>query len=312
MISLLSKNKSFISPEQTELINAYGPYNHAIWTANEVNVSNEEQLSGRAEFLAQSIRKSILECFAESEIQTLSILDVGCYDGWILHQLSDLPFARMVGIEPRRKNIIKGQKIREILNIKTRAEFKVGDINSIEEKFDVVICVGLLHHLEITALALRRLKAICRRMIFIETICLSSKHITRAVARELELKDIMYFNKEKICGLIGQKFESSYYDGSAINLSIVSVPAIESLTMHMNMCGFEDIKVVVSPRAYRAAVWKNKRPFNAVCISALAGLDEKSLNARESTLIQSYERGLIETVMEEKYIRPLYERICLR
>ena len=39
----------------------------------------------------------------------MSIIDVGCYDGWILHQLSNLPFNQMVGIEPREKNIIKGK-----------------------------------------------------------------------------------------------------------------------------------------------------------------------------------------------------------
>ena len=38
----------------------------------------------------------------------MSIADIGCYDGWILHELSDLPFKRMVGIEPRQKNIDKG------------------------------------------------------------------------------------------------------------------------------------------------------------------------------------------------------------
>ena len=44
----------------------------------------------------------------------MKILDVGCNDGWILHQLSDLPFKKLVGIEPRKKNIEKGKLARKI------------------------------------------------------------------------------------------------------------------------------------------------------------------------------------------------------
>ena len=76
-----------ISVEQVELINAYGPYDHAVWASHGLEISNEERLAGRGAFLARRIRECILKHFTLDEIKTFSILDVGCYDGWILHQV---------------------------------------------------------------------------------------------------------------------------------------------------------------------------------------------------------------------------------
>ena len=136
-----------LSSEQIELINTYGPYNHAVWTSQGITVSNEERLSGRVELLAKKIRECILKHFTMDEIGKLSIVDVGCYDGWILQELSDLPFLKMVGIEPRESNITKGKVIREQLSIESRVIFEIGDINSLgDQKFDIVICTGVLHH----------------------------------------------------------------------------------------------------------------------------------------------------------------------
>ena len=154
---LRTKENIILTPEQIESINSYGPYNHSVWSVGNINISNEERLSGRGEFLVESIKDCILRHFTLEEIKTFSILDVGCYDGWILHQLSDLPFKRMVGIEPRERNIEKGRKVREILGIDSRLEFRVGDVENIgSEEFDIVICTGVLHHVESIPHAMRK------------------------------------------------------------------------------------------------------------------------------------------------------------
>lgn len=260
-----------MSADQIEMVNAYGPFNHALWTAKGICISNEERLSGRGEFLVETIRKCINKNFAPEDIETLTILDVGCYDGWILHQLSDMKFKKMVGIEPREKNVLKGEKVREILNIQTPAEFRIGDIDSLgDEKFDIIICTGVLHHIESVSTAFRTFGRICERMLFIETICMPSKFITNAVIKEMELKDIVYQYKGRMCGLTGQKYESSYYDGSASELSVVSIPSVESLMMYMDVNGFKDVDVVVEPHVYWKKVLQNSgRSSHAVCICAL-------------------------------------------
>jgi len=154
-----------LSNKKIELINAYGPYNHAVWNSQGLKISNEERVSGRVELLAKKIRECILKNFTLDEIKKLSIVDVGYYDGWILQELSDLPFSRIVGIEPRERNIIKGKMIRELLGIESKIEFRIGDISSLgNQKFDIVICTGVLHHCESISLAIYNLSSICIRM----------------------------------------------------------------------------------------------------------------------------------------------------
>ena len=170
-----------LTDEQIELINAHGPFNHSSWNNEEVIITNEERLSGRGDHLVSLIRKSIIERFTHDEIAQMTIADVGCYDGWILHKLSDLPFKHMVGIEPRQKNIDKGIFVRNTLGISSRIEFQCGDISTLSERnFDIVLCIGVIHHLESPSIAIELLNKGCSKFLFIETICLSSKYMTKS------------------------------------------------------------------------------------------------------------------------------------
>lgn len=249
-----------LTPDQIEQINTYGPYNHAVWTAGGVEVTQEEQLAGRGHFLVERIRETLARHFPGDALRSCSILDVGCYDGWILHRLSDLPFARMVGIEPREKNIEKGKRVREILGIPTRVEFRVGDLDSLgDEGFDIVLCLGVLHHVESIPTALRRLRSACRRLLFLESLCIPSRRLTRGIRCDLELKDLVYFYEDKVFGITGQKLETSYYDGSARALAVVSIPSVESLHMYLDVAGFEAVETIVDPDRYRATLFKGDR-----------------------------------------------------
>lgn len=304
------KPKLSLSNEEIEMLNAHGPYSMAVWTSGDIRIGDEEGLKGRSAYFTRRIRETILKHFTPDEIKTFSILDIGCNDGWVLHELSDLPFARMVGIEPREKNIAKGQKVREILNIPSRAEYKIGDIDTLgNEMFDIVICVGVLYHVESIPNALRRIRKVCGKMLFIESRCMSSEYITRKLKHEIEMRDVVYQYKDAICGLTAQKFETSYSDGSAKEFCIVNIPTVESLTMHLDILGFENIEIVADPKSYRSAVWQNKRPLNGVCIAAFLTGKQKPV-LEESSWIKEYEEGLAKTVLEKKYIEPLYKYFC--
>src|SRR5215470_19087593 len=242
------KDDMTFTSEEIEELNAFGPYNHAVWRGRGVTVTHEESLTGRAEFLSALLRRALLESFPTEEMAQLTIADVGCYDGWLLEQLADLPFKRLIGIEPRARNLEKGKKVRQILGIRSRVEYRVGAIESLQqETFDVVICTGLLHHLESVGDALRILRSICTRKLFIETLVLPSRHITTDFLRDLEAKDLANFGRSPTVGLSGHKFESSYYHGSAIRPSIASVPTLSTLQMFMEHLGFRNVEVLVAP-----------------------------------------------------------------
>lgn len=300
-----------LTSDLIEEINSHGPYTMAVWRSGEVFVGNEEGLAGRSAYFTKLIRQSILKHFALDELRTLSILDIGCNDGWVLHELSDLPFAKMVGIEPREKNIRKGKAVRAFLRLENRVDYRVGDIESLgDESFDIVICAGVLYHVESIPVALRRIRDICRKFLFVESRCISSKHITEELRQEIEMRDLVYQFKEKMCGVTAQKFESAYHDSSAHVTTIVNVPSMESLIMNLQVLGFQDIDVVADPETYRAAVWGNKRPLGGVCLTARLGAAPRSLKDEEGRWIEEYERGLSAEILPREYVEPLYRVFC--
>jgi methyltransferase family protein len=294
------------TPEEIEELNAFGPYNHAVWRGRGVTVTHEESLAGRGEVLATLVRRILLESFSAEEMAQLTIADVGCYDGWLLEQLADLPFKRVVGIEPRGRNLEKGNKVRQILGISSRVEYRVGSLASLgQETFDVVICTGLLHHLESVGDALRILRSICNRKLFLETMCLSSRHITKDFVRELEPKDIVYFGRPPIVGLSGHKLESSYYHGSAIQSMIVSVPSLSAIQMFLAQSGFQSVKVLIEPSAY----WgKEDRHGKACCLVADTGPVPSAESQADQIL--KYERGVLGTLLPTACAQALFEHLC--
>jgi SAM-dependent methyltransferase len=294
-----------LNHEKIELINAHGPFNHSIWSDGKNIITQEERLSGRADFLVNSVRSAILRQFTLDEISEMSIADVGCYDGWILHELSDLPFKRMVGIEPREKNIEKGKFIRKVLKVNNRVEFKCADFSILNsENFDIILCLGVFHHLESHTFAIDLLRQSAKKFIFIETICLSAVHQSKAFEIELEMKDVVYRYKERIVGMSGQKFESAYYDGSAEKLSVVNIPSINSLLMSLKL-KFVNVKVEVDSETYRQAFNNYDRNFQAVCISALVDNETKYIS-NEFDWIKDYEKNMLETLLPLRNIETLY------
>lgn len=288
-----------LAPEQIELINVHGPFDHSVWRAGETIITSEQALTGRAEFLAKTVQDMILGRIDRSQIPFKSLLDVGCYDGWLIEQgLAQLPFRRIVGVDPRTKNLEKGRQVREILNLPTRAEYCCAGIDTLDQEvFDVVVCTGLLHHLESVGEALRSLRAVTRGVLCLETLILPSSHITRELVRDLELKDIVYKVHELQCGITGQKLESSYYDGSAQELSVVSIPSLDSIQMYLETAGFGDIRISAEYEAPRTSY----RSWKAVCLSAIP-----VNRPDESSLIAEYELGLLERLLDPSIVEHLY------
>ena len=302
-----------LTPEQIETINAHGPYVHGVWKNAHVAIGDEERLGGRARLLADSARQCILANFSRRQISQLSVIDVGCYDGWLLCQLDDLPFREMVGVEPRQKNIDKGMVVRRALGLSTRATFAQGTLENLGEvvrgrRFDIVLATGLLHHLESIPVGIDRLRQVCGSLLFLETICLPKAFETKQVAKALELKDIVYKDRPAEFGLTGHKLESSYSDGSAVAMAVISIPSEATLKMTLESKGFGDVSTVVSPEEFRRRVPPKSRSYQAVCMSAR--IAEKASVAGDASLelAAAYETGQLTTLLPAGWAEALYRR----
>ncbi len=305
--------KNNLTKSNIESINSLGQFYHGHWDFNGGSINHEEGMRGRADFLLRKVQEIIKNNFSNNEIKKASIIDIGCYDGWITHQLSHLPFKEIIGIEPRINNITKGKMIRKILNIKTRVKFKQDSLESLakhKKQFDIVLCLGVLHHCESIFLALKQLDKISKKILVISTICLPSKFITENIKNYIELKDVVYFNQKKIYGLTGQKYESAYSDGSTFNNTVVSIPSLESLIMYLNVLDY-DYKIIANHDDFSKSIPKDPRISQEILICAVKREENKKLNYMNNP-IKDYEQGLIETNIQSNYILPIFDYICLK
>jgi hypothetical protein len=239
------------------LLNAHGPYEHGIWAYGNMSLENVEDKAGTYLFFKRSfdlvdkISNSLLGIFSYDELAGKTILDIGCYDAWILHQLNlRFNFKRAVGVEPRLKNIQKGEYARLHYGIESKMELFQGSIDSIGELFpetifDIVLCLGTIHHVESTPAALTNISKKSSDILFIDSMVIEKpERDAKNILRLLNLKDVVYLNSEYEWATAAFKFESPYFDGSSFKSQIVNVPEQRLIGMSLSSLGFKILNVL--------------------------------------------------------------------
>ena len=289
-------------------INAIGPFSHGIWTNGFEQIGDEEALSGRAQAIIDNFKDVMLQKYSIKEISGFSLVDIGCYDGFLTTEIEKcLPFKRIVGMEPRQKNIAKGMKIREYLGLHTSVDFVSGDIDTLangSESFDIIFCSGVLHHTESTTDVLRKLKRRSNRGIFIEcqtyAPLIENNFVNRLIDRfnkkVVEPKDIIYRFLPKTIGVCGFKMETDYYDGSAKDLSVVCLPSPKYLQTALLGVGFSEPEITLSPINFRKKILSQLRDFRAVCIFAHSDKPENTIS-RVDLYVATYEQDMLAKIL---------------
>ncbi len=100
-----------------------------------------------------------------------SFLDLACLEGGYSIEAALLG-AKVLGIEGRQKNLDKCNFALEKLGLKN-LKFKLGDVRhvSVSElgKFDVILCMGILYHLDDPVSFLETISSLCKKYIVIDT-----------------------------------------------------------------------------------------------------------------------------------------------
>ena len=80
--------------------------------------------------------------------RTLSIFDIGCGTGGLIFKLKNKPFIRkLIGTEPHP--LARKYAKKRGVNIQS---FSIEDLEEIDEKFDVVLCIDVLYHKNVNTL----------------------------------------------------------------------------------------------------------------------------------------------------------------
>lgn len=294
-----------LSRDEIIEVNSLGPFNHSIWEGRGIKVSHEEKQAGRVKFLSNSIRAEIKKRFSRDQIATMTCFDVGCFDGWMLESLSDLPFKKLVGFEPRAENIAKGKKIREILHLPSRVEYVQAGIEGlVGHECDILICIGVLHHLSSVFDGIRALTATKPKLIFLESIMTPSSFITPELERSTELKDVVYTQTAAKFGMSAFKYESMTYPGSAATNTVVEVPTRETIEMALSVWGYSNITRPISDTTYRTSMPVNDRPAYVSILVAEPGTsvfaDDPSLQEEADFATVTLPEGVVKVLIENE------------
>jgi len=233
-----------------EYINALAPFDHGIWEGTGTNGSNikvgaDSLFSERSLWLVDKISSYLIDKFTLPALGSMSVLEVGSYDGWFLTQIcKKINFSNVIGVEARKKNIRKGEVGRQLANVDTQARFIEGNVNDLDnlfpdQCFDIVICLGMLHHVSSTFDVISTLCNKSSKFIIIDSMIIPELQADIATIEPyVNTKDIVYYGEEKSWAVAAFKFESPYGDGSSPNFGIVNVPSARLIEMSLSSCGY--------------------------------------------------------------------------
>lgn len=114
-----------------------------------------------------------ISAFAQAGAATNAI-DLACSEGWFAHRLLEWGADTVTGVDIRAENIHRANLVRERIGIDhQRLHLRRADVFELDAAtvgtFDVVLCFGLIYHLENPIGALRIARALTRGVCLVET-----------------------------------------------------------------------------------------------------------------------------------------------
>lgn len=280
-----------MNADDIEQMNAHGPYDHGVWQAVDaegtaVAFGGASLFTTRSEVMCDKIIEFLRKTYTASELSALSIVDVGCYDGWVLNKIATaLRFKRAVGVEPRQKNIDKGAFARKVCRVETSCQFIQGgheDLGEVlgGEVFDIVLCLGMFHHVGSVEQAIKNLSAVCGQLLIVDSMVIPPLSADYAsVAAVINPIDIVYRNKEKLWGLAAYKMESPYFDGSTSGTSLVNIPEERLIRLCLQTAGFSPAAPLMTEKDFYP---KDFQALRGVSEVMLAAFRDPSANTEEA------------------------------
>lgn len=132
-------------------------------------VWTQEFTRTRQEFIAEFVGA------VRNQVELATALDLGCGIGYFSKSLLDMGF-RVIAVDGREENANEGRLRFPQIEFLTR---NVEDPTLPQMgTFDMVLCVGLLYHLENPFRAIRNLHALTEKVLLIETMCTPGRHAT--------------------------------------------------------------------------------------------------------------------------------------
>lgn len=196
--------------------------------------------STRVDMMACALRGH----FGEAPIA--SAVDLACHQGWFSWQLTQHGVQRVTGIEPRDEHVADARAIVAAMGLSQRIEIAQCDVHeTTPERFGrhpLVLCFGLIYHLENPIGALRRARALTAP----GGLCLVETQVVPGLRGFVDWGNHRFVRPLKgSFGIIDETDET--HAAEASTLGICLAPDTEGLLWIMRKIGFRDVELVPPP-----------------------------------------------------------------
>jgi tRNA (mo5U34)-methyltransferase len=173
----------------------------------------------------------------------LTAIDLACHQGWFSAHLAQAGFGRVTGIDARAEHIADASLIRDALGL-AHWRLQQSDVHALDTAalgaHDLVLCFGLIYHLENPVGALRIARALTRRLCLVET------QVVPGLTGWVDYGSYRFVRPLKgSFGIIDETEETHGPEASTTGICLV--PSIEAIVWIMQRLGFSRVELLPVP-----------------------------------------------------------------
>jgi tRNA (mo5U34)-methyltransferase len=182
--------------------------------------------------------------FGPLENKSLTAIDLACHQGWFSSALVKLGFKKVLATDARENHIADAQLIFKALGQSEKIRTLQSDVHLLEAdalgKFDLVLCLGLIYHLENPIGALRKAHALCKNACLIET------QVAPGQTGKVDYGSYRFVKQiEASFVVVDETYET--HGSEASTQGICLIPDLEGLIWILKKIGFSRIDVLPVP-----------------------------------------------------------------
>jgi tRNA (mo5U34)-methyltransferase len=192
----------------------------------------------RLAMLQTALRKEFGESIAQS-----TAIDIACHQGYFSTQLAQMGARDVLAVDARAEHVADANLIREALHL-GNLRVQQADVHALTPeslgRFDIVLMLGLIYHLENPVGALRVAHALTRR------ICLVETQIVPGMTGMVDYGSYRFVRPLKgSFGIIDETEETHGPEASTTGICLV--PSLEALMWIMRKIGFRRVELLEPP-----------------------------------------------------------------
>ncbi len=173
----------------------------------------------------------------------LSAVDLACHQGYFAMELAKLGCGEVLALDARPEHVADATLMRDALAL-PQVRPALCDVHQASAarfgQHDLVLCFGLLYHLENPVGALRVARDLCRGVCLVET------QVVPNLSGPVDWGSYRFVKPlQGVFGIIDETYETHGPEMSTTGICLA--PSVEALLWLMEKVGFQDVRLIAPP-----------------------------------------------------------------